>query len=105
MKVQMKNVYRIYTEDKNRRKILATVGKIFDNFTLQPTAGYYKGRPEKSIVIEVADVSKTKIKLIAGKLLEVNRQASVLIIGLSATVERTKSNEGDEASARRRRRA
>ena len=42
----MNTVYRIYAEGLNRSKILRLAGKAFESFTLQPTTGYYRGKPE-----------------------------------------------------------
>jgi hypothetical protein len=47
------NIFRIYTEEKNKRDIVRLAGQEFDSFTLQPTLGYYQGKSEKSIVIEI----------------------------------------------------
>jgi hypothetical protein len=44
-------IHRIYTEDKRRATIVRAIAKQFESFTLQPTTGYYRGKPEKSIVL------------------------------------------------------
>ena len=41
---KIQKIHRIYTEDIRRRSVIRAVGKVFDNFTLQPTMGFYKGR-------------------------------------------------------------
>lgn len=41
---KIQKIHRIYTEDIRRRSVIRAVGKVFDNFTLQPTTGFYKGR-------------------------------------------------------------
>jgi hypothetical protein len=40
-----KTFHRIYTEDKCRATIVSVISKQFENFTLQRTTGYYRGRP------------------------------------------------------------
>ncbi len=76
------DIFRIYTEEKNKRDILRLVEKAFDNFTLQPTLGYYKGEPEKSIVIEIVGAREPAVKEMALKIRKMNGQKSVLIIKL-----------------------
>jgi hypothetical protein len=46
-------IYRIYTEEKNKKAIVNLIGRQCDSFTLQSTLGYYQGKAEKSIVIEI----------------------------------------------------
>ena len=41
-------VHRIYTEDMRRKFIIRAVDKVFENFTLQTTMGFYKGRDKLS---------------------------------------------------------
>jgi hypothetical protein len=43
-------IHRIYAEDKRRATIVRVISKQFENFMLRPTTGYYRGKPEKSIV-------------------------------------------------------
>jgi hypothetical protein len=42
-------IHRIYTENKRRATMVRAISKQIENFTLQPTAGYYRSKPEKSI--------------------------------------------------------
>ncbi|HXM99475.1 MAG TPA: hypothetical protein VN982_13455 [Candidatus Dormibacteraeota bacterium] len=37
----MPTVFRIYTENVNRKEVLQVVAKKFENFTFQPTTGYF----------------------------------------------------------------
>jgi hypothetical protein len=46
-------IHRIYTGSKNERQIVRLASVRFDSFTVQPTAGYYQGERERSIVLEV----------------------------------------------------
>jgi len=46
--------YRIYTEDKGELALLARrVSQSFDGFTFIPAYGYWKGQPERSVIIEI----------------------------------------------------
>jgi len=76
-------IHRIYTEDKRRATIVRAISKQFDNFTLQPTTGYYRGKPEKSIVLEIVGAKESQVKWLAARIREINRQASVLVITLN----------------------
>lgn len=53
------SVYRIYTGEKNKRAIVSLVARQFESFTLQPTIGYYRNNPEKSIVIEIVEAARS----------------------------------------------
>jgi len=52
-------LYRILTENKNQEKIAEIISQYFDGFTLIEATGYYKGKQEKSLVIEI-DIGGTK---------------------------------------------
>ena len=73
-------IHRIYTEDKRRATIVRVISKQFESFTLQPTTGYYRGKPEKSIVLEIVGAKESQVKWLAARIREINRQASVLVI-------------------------
>jgi hypothetical protein len=76
-------IHRIYTEDKRRATILRVISKQFESFTMQPTTGYYRGKPEKSIVLEFVGAKESQVKWLAAHIREINRQASVLVITLN----------------------
>jgi uncharacterized membrane-anchored protein YitT (DUF2179 family) len=82
-----KKVCRIYTEQKNKRAIVQLAAEKFESFTVQPTAGYYKGREEKSIVIEIVGARATHIKSLAERIRKMNRQKSVLSLRFEAQAE------------------
>jgi hypothetical protein len=75
-------IYRIYTEKKNLRAILRLAGKRFESFTLQPTAGYYKGKSEESIVIEIVGARERTVNALASAIRRMNGQKSVLVLKL-----------------------
>ena len=76
-------IHRIYTEDKHRATILRVISKQFESFTMQPTTGYYRSKPEKSIVVEFVGAKESQVKWLAARIREINRQASVLVITLN----------------------
>ena len=76
-------IHRIYTEDKRRGTLVRVIAKEFESFTLQPTTGYYRGKPEKSIVLEFVGAKESQVKWLAARIREINRQASVLVITLN----------------------
>ena len=86
----MNTVYRIYTEDLNRSKIIRLASKTFDSFTLQPTTGYYRGKPEKSIVLEIVKAQQSEVTALANAIRRLNGQKSVLIMGLTGKVKKVK---------------
>ena len=73
------SIYRIYTEAKNKREIVLLTGKQFESFTLQLTIGYYRGNPEKSIVIEIVGANEREVQQLAQRIQKMNGQKSVLI--------------------------
>jgi hypothetical protein len=81
------NIYRIYTEEKNKKTIVNLIGRQCDSFTLQPTLGYYQGKAEKSIVIEIVGSTAVKIKRLADRIRKMNGQQSVLILRIDCKSE------------------
>ena len=86
-------IHRMYTEDKRRATMVRAISKQFDNFTLQPTTGYYRGKPEKSIVLEIVGAKESQVKWLAARIREINRQASVLVITLSGRTKKITANQ------------
>ena len=86
-------IHRIYTEDKRRATMVRAISKQFDNFTLQPTTGYYRGKPEKSIVLEIVGAKESQVKWLAARIREINRQASVLVITLHGRSKKITANQ------------
>jgi hypothetical protein len=69
-------IHRIYTEDKRRAVIVRVISKQIESFTLQPTTGHYRGKPEKSIVLEIVGAKESQVKWLAARIRE-NKSASV----------------------------
>ena len=80
-------LYRIYTEDKNRAKIIKAVRYGFGNFTVYSTIGFWKGKREKSLTIEIiADVPAMRtVALVAKNIKKFNKQKAVLIQKVEAS--------------------
>jgi hypothetical protein len=90
--LNMEMVYRIYTENLNRKSILRLTGQRFDSFTVQPTTGYYRGKPERSIVIEIVNAKGSEVRVLAKSIAEMNGQKSVLVMSLTARAKKVKTN-------------
>lgn len=84
----MDTVYRIYTEDTDRRAVVKAVAGKFESFTLQPTTGYYKGEEEQSIVIEIVDAREEDVQTVAQSIRAINGQKSVLVMSLSGRAKK-----------------
>lgn len=82
------SIHRIYTEGKRRATIVRVISKQFESCTLQPTTGYYRGKPEKSIALELVGAKESQVKWLAARIREINRQASVLVITLNARAQK-----------------
>jgi hypothetical protein len=81
-------IHRVYTEDKRRATIVRVISKQFESFPLQPTTGYYRGKREKSIVLEFVGAKDSEVKWLAAHIREINRQASVLVITLNGRTKK-----------------
>ena len=84
----MHKVYRIYTEDVDRNAVIRTVAKQFESFTLHETVGYYRGKAEDSIVIEIAGAKEASVKSLAKKIRQLTSQKSVLVMSLSGQAKK-----------------
>jgi hypothetical protein len=86
-------IHRIYTEDKRRATIVRVISQQFENFTLQPTTGYYRGKPEKSMVLEFVGAKESQVKWLAARIREINRQASVLVLTFRGCSKKITGNQ------------
>jgi hypothetical protein len=73
-------MYRILTEDKNRPLIIVILGRYLNGYTITQACGVWMGEPEKSLAIDVVDVSEELVLRIAKEIKEENEQESVLVI-------------------------
>jgi hypothetical protein len=85
-----KTIYRIYTQDKNQREIARLTAERFESFTVQPTSGYYRGKRERSIVLEIVGAPPHLVEQLAKLIRVMNGQKSVLILQMRATVKVTR---------------
>lgn len=72
-------MYRIYTEDKRRKQIERLVSASNQGFTLIPAIGYYQGKKEQSLIIEILQTTLVKAVKLAASIKRINRQSSVLV--------------------------
>ena len=89
-KSRVQIIHRVYTEDIRRKSIIRAVATFVENFTLQSTTGFYKGRAEPSIIIEIIGAKKGQIKSLAARIREINGQKSVLILSASCRAQKIK---------------
>jgi hypothetical protein len=88
----MPKIHRIYTEDVNRKALIELTVDTFDNFTVQPTTGYYQGEPEDSIVLEIVGANVQAIGKLAQKIRAMNGQKSVLVMSLPGETKRIRTS-------------
>ena len=85
-------IYRLYTEDKNRKEIEKIVSKYFDGFTVFTAKGYWEGKSENSLVIEILIEQHffgehLIIYEICKEIKALNDQESVLVVKLNCDSE------------------
>lgn len=90
MKMASHNIHRIYTEAKNEREIVRLASARFESFTVQPTSGYYKGRRERSIVLEIIGARPRLVEDLAQLIGRMNGEKSVLILKTRVGVQLTR---------------
>ena len=71
--------YRLYTEDKNRDKLIGLISESFQGFTIIEALGYWEGKPEKSLIIEIAMANDWSIKELTADICKMNEQTCVLV--------------------------
>jgi len=76
-------MYRIYTQDKNRRFICRTIAEHFPGFSVIKQTRFWQGRKEKSLCIEIVSDASVRarhyIDLICRAIKGYNRQAAVMV--------------------------
>jgi len=73
-------LYRICTEDKNRKSVETLLSTSFDGFAIFSGVGYWKGKQEKALTIEIfGDNIGDTVKFVAHCIKVLNNQESVLI--------------------------
>lgn len=77
--------YKIYTERKHNIKRITS--KYFEGFTLFNTIGFWKGKEEESVCIEIIGASYKQVKLLAKAIKRINNQESVYVIKENITAK------------------
>ena len=74
-------LYRIFTENKNKKKIETLLNKHFEGFTMYNATGYWKNQSEESLVIEIEGKQSINNKVLdlCHKIKLANKQESVLL--------------------------
>lgn len=80
-------IYRIYTEDLNRDKVNAIVGKYFSGHTIIAAEGTWLQEPEKSLIVEIITDDRKKVFRIAAEIKRTNNQESVLVTSSNIEVD------------------
>jgi hypothetical protein len=90
--MEPQKIHRIYTEDVRRKAVVRAISKRFTSFTLQPTTGYYSGKSEKSIVLEIVGAADNEIKWLAAEIRKINQQSSVLVVTMTGRTKKIRAN-------------
>lgn len=73
-------LYRILTERKNQQGIESLASKYFDGFTVYPAIGFWQGRKEGSIILEVeTNLGNQPINQLALDIKALNQQQAILV--------------------------
>ena len=76
-------LYRIQTENLNKALICEHVSNYFDGFSIYEQIGYWQGKAENSLCIEIcagdADVDKYKINMLCHNIGVHNSQQAVML--------------------------
>ena len=74
----MQNTYKIYCEDVSRDVVEDILQKNFEGYTITPGMGFYAGKREKSIVIEVFGTTRSAVNRVCNDLAEALNQEQVI---------------------------
>ena len=75
-------LYRLHTQNKRKKWICELVSEYFAGFSVIEQVGYWKGKPEKNLCIEIATENAGAavfIKKICKAICGLNEQESVLV--------------------------
>ena len=84
-------LYRLYTEDINRREVEVLVAKYFEGFTITPATGYWQLKREQTIIIDIVGEEGNlidcfqDIKRLCEEIKKLNKQESILILSIPTT--------------------
>lgn len=82
----MQNTYKIYCENANREVIERILERNFEGYTLTPGMGFYNGRRDKSVVIEVFGTTRSAVNRVCNDLAEALNQEAVIFTESPANV-------------------
>ena len=85
-------LYRIFTEDINRKKVCDICTRFFNSYTMFPAIGVWNGTVEDSLCIEVSSLGQDghlalRVKSAAEEIRVVNDQVSVLVQKLDVVTD------------------
>jgi len=72
-------LFRIYTENKNPKRLEELISLCFDGFTVIKTKGFWKGASESALLIEIYTENSELIRALANAIKKNNKQEAVLI--------------------------
>jgi hypothetical protein len=75
-------LYRLLTENKNKKWLCRLISENFSGFTIYETIGYWQGKQEKSLVIEILEENvsdMTKIERICKSICGYSKQDVVMV--------------------------
>jgi hypothetical protein len=75
--MRVSKISDLYRAEKPREITRLAAGQ-FESFTIQPTMGYNRARPEKSIVLEIVGASEREVSQLALCNKKMNGQKSIL---------------------------
>jgi hypothetical protein len=79
-------MYQIFTEDRNRNKIIKVLNSYLKNYTLLFGEGMWRGEVEPCITIQfIPDVYTAPAQEIANEIKKLNSQQSVLLVEHQST--------------------
>lgn len=76
------HLYKIYIENKNRSELVRCICQYFDNFTMLQAIGYWQGRSEHSIIIEIVTNKESEVYDLAWDIGKLLKQDSVLVVAV-----------------------
>ena len=80
----MHNVsHRILTEDIDRSLIVDILTKYFDSFSIVPQVGYWKGKEEKSLSIELIGASEKTVLRASEEIRIANSQEAIIVFSVN----------------------
>ena len=83
-------LYRIHTENKHRKFIEQLVSERFDGFSIYKQVGYWRGKREKSLCVEImsdSPAAEWNISRMCKAICGYNKQECVLVQTIPVKVE------------------